>query len=752
MRRRVMRRWIDAAKNVSYKRKLFIYSILLSLLPVCTLGMISAHIASVNIQEEVNSNHRLIMNQLEIQVDAFLREMDKASLQLANDQYLQKSMATGLSMDHLQTTLSVMDSIQKTIQNAEVDFEVTVYYSGFTQMYSSRYGIVRELAEPYHDIVLMTRGRHDRATIVSPNTYKNMPQLLVIRSLPLHSLNPKGYLILQLDIGKLTRFIKQLDPDGDRKILIVDHQGNILTGGDVFQTGAALDPLSPFYPDLADAPTQEFVELDNVRYKVSTLKSSVNDWVYIVMTPGNELTYRADNIRKVTWGIILLLSVLWGALAFIGSRRLYFPIGRLVQTNAALQSRLIESETYRKESVLLQLLRGELANQEIGKITEESRLLPKGDRFCVCVIDIDQFAYFQETFKDKDRSLMMYALRNLIDETCSSLESVVTVTPKLGQIVLIIGLHTTDREILSSIAKVSENIRTNVHEYFDFTVSAAISNVREQHSGICEAYQEALDLLGFRWIVGPNKNITIADAEPSLVRSSYDLIQWKTAILHSIAQENFDAAREQLAQLVEAIPRALHYSEGILGLFISLLGEIDVVLRKLGYELRDMFEYDVFDHLCHLSFLQEVRHWMADIVFTAIDNHLKSHHASKWKRIVPQAQQYIQEHYETDLSLQILSDHFNVSPSMLSLKFKEETGMNYINYVIQFRVNKAKEWLIHTEMPIKDISDKLRYTTLQNFNRIFKQVTGVSPGNYRKVHRGEPLIKKDHCCETQTAR
>jgi two-component system response regulator YesN len=124
-----------------------------------------------------------------------------------------------------------------------------------------------------------------------------------------------------------------------------------------------------------------------------------------------------------------------------------------------------------------------------------------------------------------------------------------------------------------------------------------------------------------------------------------------------------------------------------------------------------------------------------DTVFPAISQHIKDRSHSKQKKLITQVRQYMDEQYNTDLSLQSLAEQFGISPSTLSRMFKEESGENFMDYIIRMRMDKAKEWLVHTDLSIKEISETLRYTTVHNFTRIFKQIAGVPPGIYRKLHR-----------------
>jgi hypothetical protein len=104
--------------------KAVVFSLLMSIVPVLLLGMIASYIMARSIQEEVNTNHQIILKQLEVQVDAFMQSLDKTSLALANMQTIQKSLASGISMNNSRASLDMIDSISKLTGNSEVEFEV----------------------------------------------------------------------------------------------------------------------------------------------------------------------------------------------------------------------------------------------------------------------------------------------------------------------------------------------------------------------------------------------------------------------------------------------------------------------------------------------------------------------------------------------------------------------------------------------------------------------------------------------------
>jgi AraC-like DNA-binding protein len=94
---------------------------------------------------------------------------------------------------------------------------------------------------------------------------------------------------------------------------------------------------------------------------------------------------------------------------------------------------------------------------------------------------------------------------------------------------------------------------------------------------------------------------------------------------------------------------------------------------------------------------------------------------------------YLTENYARKISLSKISQNMYLSPVYISKLFKEETGESPINYLIQLRLEKAKEILAHAENPsIKDIAKSVGYDDAYYFSKLFKKYYGVSPSNYKK--------------------
>lgn len=113
---------------------------------------------------------------------------------------------------------------------------------------------------------------------------------------------------------------------------------------------------------------------------------------------------------------------------------------------------------------------------------------------------------------------------------------------------------------------------------------------------------------------------------------------------------------------------------------------------------------------------------------------LLGHYGQKNRnRYVSQAQKYIQEHCsDSHLSLETVAASIGITPTYLSRLFYELCDLNFVNYVNECRVSKAKLLLTQSKIPAQEVGFRCGFNSLQNFNRVFKRHTGTTPGAFRK--------------------
>lgn len=98
---------------------------------------------------------------------------------------------------------------------------------------------------------------------------------------------------------------------------------------------------------------------------------------------------------------------------------------------------------------------------------------------------------------------------------------------------------------------------------------------------------------------------------------------------------------------------------------------------------------------------------------------------------------YVEEHYMNEIQLRDLAAVAHVSGSYLSVKFKKEVGCSFTEYLVRFRINKAKELFEHRFTSCKEVASMVGYADYTQFSKIFKKYTGKSPTEYVREYKGQ---------------
>ncbi len=111
------------------------------------------------------------------------------------------------------------------------------------------------------------------------------------------------------------------------------------------------------------------------------------------------------------------------------------------------------------------------------------------------------------------------------------------------------------------------------------------------------------------------------------------------------------------------------------------------------------------------------------------------------KAVILKVKNYVSENYNKDITLQKAADHVYLNPIYLSRLFKQETGENFIDFVMRFRIEKAAQLLRTTELKIYEICDMVGYKNTKYFSTLFKKMMNASPIEYKERNGSDRVSK-----------
>ena len=102
-------------------------------------------------------------------------------------------------------------------------------------------------------------------------------------------------------------------------------------------------------------------------------------------------------------------------------------------------------------------------------------------------------------------------------------------------------------------------------------------------------------------------------------------------------------------------------------------------------------------------------------------------------KIIERAVRYIRENYGRDLTLDEIAAHMNLSPFYFSRFFKEATGTNFSEMLLNIRIEHAKELLAGTDASVKDVAFRVGFNDPNYFSRVFHKAVGIKASDYRAL-------------------
>lgn len=180
---------------------------------------------------------------------------------------------------------------------------------------------------------------------------------------------------------------------------------------------------------------------------------------------------------------------------------------------------------------------------------------------------------------------------------------------------------------------------------------------------------------------------------------------------------------------------------------IDLLQTQQRVLELLWITSRVLIEMGVETNTPFYSFQsQDYRQLRAESSFL-LERMRKSymaHYDRLGPDIIQQIKQYIVEHSHEDITLEGIGKRVNLSPYYISKIFKEQLGVNYIDFLTECRIKKAIKLMADPEKSLKEITFEVGYHDPNYFSKVFKKICEASPTEYRKTLLGKKNLTVIH--------
>ncbi|WP_274648793.1 helix-turn-helix domain-containing protein [Paenibacillus humicola] len=394
-----------------------------------------------------------------------------------------------------------------------------------------------------------------------------------------------------------------------------------------------------------------------------------------------------------------------------------------------------------KSHVLLQWLHHPLQSFEhrIERMAElNMRIHP--EQIVAMAVTLDRKTYNQLHYSQQDLEILTYAAANIVQETLERvlLQPVEVVHDDLDIAVVINGAS---ESMTLRLRDGLRAVQANLNAYLKLTSSIGISGTHASIDQLNMAYREAREALQFRFYQGTGKEYYYRELCGSRDPDHKTVVDWEQLNMEQSIVEHLRSG---------LFAEALNVTETWLGRFQQVntgsIRKIHIQTMSLLTRLIQLAEErDLHYRDWAASYLPRVEQMeqietideLSGLIYGAMREFIELLNPNKTlRRIVQQAVRYIEANYNSsELSLSGAANELFVSNTYLSTLFKQELGINFLDYAHQYRIEKAKGLLQAGNAKIHAVAKELGYFDEAHFTRTFKKWAGMSPSQYRKTTR-----------------
>lgn len=570
-----------------------------------------------------------------------------------------------------------------------------------------------------------------------------------------------GAIIISINENVFRNEIRNLFPQ-NTEVFLTTLDGTILLSSN---ENRALINLSSFGIRSGKIDTQldhgNFIEnINGISTLISYKKSAYSNYMYVSFSPINEITSNFSILRKLLAIVTLLTFVLGIVLSFYWAKVRSAPLLFLKNLCAnTLNKYSHESSTSNEYEIInytVDMLSSKLNEQEIS-IKEVSPLLLQHmflslvsrdsntpdkinkirTALRVAQINFDKEAYVIVIFKttydnsplannpSKSPEYINREIKELVKQFFMN-KDIEYINAKINDNIL----YLFNFEPNYNINSIFTNILEHMSKFAGINTYIFISDVCYSMDNICTIFEHVNKIQNYSFIF-PDKKIfqynLLSDSKKECPLALEQYIDQMIGALKCHSWNNFYLLTDKLEDLV---------CSGDFS-YRDIINELE---RLIDFIYNFSLEYNIiFDEVIESrsSFMQNASNIC---VFCDLLKHMVNHISNIFERrrnsknheLIENVKKYVTLNIsDNNISLETVSCHFGISSAHLSRIFKEISGMNFIDFVINQKLEYAMKKLLTTDLTVDSISKLVGYSNTQYFISKFKSKYGKTPNRFR---------------------
>lgn len=575
----------------------------------------------------------------------------------------------------------------------------------------------------------------------------------------------EGVVIINLNAEYLRNFFNAPGSGKGFNTIIINGNGNVICGSGPIAFGSNAGKINYIAPLLTSDKKSGYMIEGGKEKTLFIYSKDANLPFLFVSIPGyNQVLEKIYSLRNTILIILLVIFVLGLVISILAAYNIYLPFNKLLgKINRQLQpesgnartrissneinylsdiftsiiSRTNELETAFKEykpfvrkMFLKGILEGDAAFNDIDK--PELNLNVK-ENACVILTSIDNYTK-SNSFGDRLEKIdLLSDIEKVIISVFSSDFGIETATFEDGCVAAILTQKNPDtfqEWIISSLKEVGKMISVE----YEASITSVIGLTVEKIEDIHLSYGNCRDLLKYRFILGYGSVIDNNSVDGYRNNKYVSFRKHTDKLIQAIKLSDIDDMNKVINIIFKQMSD-LQYD--YVRLTINQLA-LDVIksAEPLLNSDNDYLNYNnIYSNLNNIDRLDEVRQWFMLYCKGIIDK-VEQGKDNRIKDMIDTALKYMQENYaKSDISAELLAEMANITPGYFGKLFASYVNKSVNEYLIELRMNKAKELLECGEATVSEITGRVGFMHQSYFTTIFRKHFGMTPYQYRANYK-----------------
>lgn len=709
--------YININKSI-FLKYLFSYLLIL-IIPILIITFILSNTIFNILEREILENDKASLIISKYNLTSELEKCHKISEQLSSVDRITSFKYE----ENISTAISIIGKLNKYLVSTNFFDKIFLHFSDDKYLYSDSSSYSLESFSNIYDSSNLILNKLNKSFDTNTSLFiKDIENENLFYAIPFISNNkPVGIILFLINTNTLNKILGN-DIGLNRQTYIFDDDENILNldGHNINNTIDSSDLFSLSYFDKKLNKMDYWSEIYNNNI-IFISKIDPFDLKYISITPSETVFRDLLNVRNIMFITILIAFIFGIIIIYILLKVNYKPIYQLnvlskniknsnktnshfneidlikntllslKYRNSELENELIKNLPLRQNFILNELINGNIKNSvDFYKICTEAKLNLSSKYHMIITIRSSSLpSSFTTIIKSCNIPNFHIDYEFLVNQTPPDL-SVFLVGISTEKLV-IKNKYELDGSFIISFGSLQENLIHIQNSYLDSLSNLDLYNSIYWYE-LMKKYDDKIDLISSTII-------------------SLDLFELKELVFTIIDELNKETIPFEIFRII----------------YFKLIITINIFLEK-NNQLTNYKDID-------LSTLYEINNKESfNKLFSEFFNMIQKREViNSTKLTIKDIKELIQHNYcDYSFSLQLIADKFNVSLSYLSQFFKEKTSSTILDYVATLKMEKAKNLLLTSNMTLKDIAEQVGYVNVSSFIRRFKQVTGMTPGEYKK--------------------